>query len=247
MDVISLAKYFKKLTINLVKNKLNVGDIINYKEICNILKQPYCGGSQKVSQLKEWHRYFNFEKINRKFLITEIYDKIKPEKPTGNYINYDQFLLSYEDGKKKGVYIIQKDDKVYIGSTIVSFRSRFLEHMDKKNKLITYDMLHNGATFNVLWFANENDEEYIIRKKEEEYIEYYSNLNQYDVVNTLMKTYTKDLSIEQNKIYNNQRVKKYNKLPKRIPKPKYKSLKFKESDIEKIKWICKENDIEYIG
>ena len=42
MGVISLAKYFNKLTINLVKNKLNVGDIINYKEICNILKQPYC-------------------------------------------------------------------------------------------------------------------------------------------------------------------------------------------------------------
>ena len=250
------------LTIELVKSKLKAGNILNYKNICVLLDQPYYEGNQKKSQLKEWKRYFNFEKRNRKLLIVEIFNEIKPKECSKNYINFDQFLLTYEDGQKNGVYIIQKDNKVYIGSTIVSFRKRFLEHMDKKTKPIIHDMLYNGATFSALWFANENDEEYIIRNKEEQYIKYYSSLSQYDVLNTLMETYTKDLSIEQNRIYNNQRTKKNKsqkvkeneykekeinqEKSKRIPKQRYKSLKFKESDVEKIKRFCKENNIEYI-
>ena len=236
-----------ELTIELVQSKLKIGDILNYIDICRILNVTYySSGNQKKSQLKDFKRYFNFEKVNRKLLITEIYDDIKPKEPTERYTNYEQFLLNYEDGQKKGVYIIQKDNKVYIGSTIVSFRKRFLEHMDKKTKPIIHDMLYNGATFSALWFANENDEEYIIRNKEEQYIKYYSSLSQYDVVNTLMETYTKDLSVEQNRIYNNQRTKKNKSQKVNIPKQRYKSLKFKESDVEKIKRFCKENNIEYI-
>ena len=251
-----------ELTIDLIKSKLNVGDILNYIDICRILNVPYySSGNQKKSQLKDFKRYFDFEKVNRKLLITEIYNDIKPKEPTERYTNYEQFLLNYEDGQKKGVYIIRKDNKVYIGSTIVSFRKRFLEHMDKNAKPIIHDMLYNGATFSALWFADENDEEYIIRNKEEQYIKYYSGLSQYDVVNTLMETYTKDLSIEQNRIYNNQRTKKNKpqkvkekkhkvikikqEKSKRIPKQKYKSLKFKEFDIEKIKKFCEDNNIEY--
>ena len=230
-----------ELTIDLIKSKLNVGDILNYKNLCELLHQPYYRGNQKMSQMKEFQRYFNFEKIDRKLFIKEIYDECKSKECRSSYINYEQFLPNYEDGKKKGVYIIQKDNKVYIGSTIVSFRKRFLEHMDKKTKPIIHDMLYNGATFSVLWFANENDEEYIIRNKEEQYIKYYSSLSQYDVVNTLMATYTKDLSIEQNRIYNNQRTKK-----NKSQKQRYKLLKFKESDVEKIKKFFKENNIEYI-
>ena len=234
--------YLCDLTIELVKSKLNVGDILNYRNICELLSQPYYRGNQKNSQLKEFKRYFDFENVNRKIFIKEIYNECKPKECRSSYVDYEQFLPSYEDGQKKGVYIIQKDNKVYIGSTIVSFRKRFLEHMDKKTKPIIHDMLYNGATFSILWFANENDEEYIIRDKEEQYIKYYSSLSQYDVVNTLMETYTKDLSIEQNRIYNNQRTKNN----KSSSKQRYKSLKFKESDIEKIKKFCEDNNIEYI-
>lgn len=229
-----------ELSIELVKSKLNVGDILSYKDICTILEQPYFRGNQKNSQLKEFQRYFDFKNIDRKFFIKEIYDECKPKGCRSSYINYKQFLLTYEEGKKNGVYIIQKENKVYIGSTITSFRSRFLEHIEKKNKSITYDMLHDGATFSVLWFADENDEEYVIREKEEQYIKHYIELNEYDVLNTRMETYTKNLLVEQNKEYNELKLSnKYN------GKTKYKSLKLKKKDIDKVKKFCEENNIKY--
>lgn len=59
-------------------DKLGIGEIITYKELCSILEQPYYkGGNQKKSQLVEFSRYIDFEKIDRKILIKEIYDEPK--------------------------------------------------------------------------------------------------------------------------------------------------------------------------
>lgn len=219
--------YLSDLTIELVRSKLNVGDILNYKNICELLSQPYYRGNQKNSQLKEFKRYFDFENINRKIFIKEIYEECKSKECRSSYVNYEQFLPSYEDGQKNGVYIIQKNNQIYIGSTTVSFRSRFLGHIEKKNKLITYDMLNNGATFDILWFADDNTPEYIIRDKEEQYIKYYLSLKEYDVVNTRMNTYAMDLNNKDNKLYNENKL-----------NSKYKTLKL--NDIEKIKKFCEE-------
>ena len=47
----------------------------NYKEICEFLGEPsYQGGKQRQLQLKDWERYFRWEKQGYKFIITEVFD-----------------------------------------------------------------------------------------------------------------------------------------------------------------------------
>lgn len=45
----------------------------NYKELCSLLKQPVLGGDSKKAQLKEFQRYFSYQKVGNKFLILDIY------------------------------------------------------------------------------------------------------------------------------------------------------------------------------
>ena len=59
----------------------------NYKEICEFLGEPsYQGGKQRQLQLKDWERYFRWEKQGYKFIITEVFDtpKEKIDKRGGN-------------------------------------------------------------------------------------------------------------------------------------------------------------------
>ena len=59
----------------------------NYKEICGFLGEPsYQGGKQRQLQLKDWERYFRWEKQGYKFIIKEVFDtpKDKIDKRGGN-------------------------------------------------------------------------------------------------------------------------------------------------------------------
>ena len=59
---------------NNAKN-LIIGELITYKDLCEVLQQPYYkGGNQKKSQLDEFSRFFDFESKDRKILIKEVYD-----------------------------------------------------------------------------------------------------------------------------------------------------------------------------
>jgi hypothetical protein len=57
-------------------DNLQIGqEIKNYKELCKLLEEPVKdGGKAKEYQLKDFQRYFNFEREGRKFIIKEIYD-----------------------------------------------------------------------------------------------------------------------------------------------------------------------------
>ena len=79
-------------------NGLKIGDCIkNYKELCTILKQPVCTGNQKKAQLKNFNRYFEYEKIGNKFLITDIYDTPLPKEhkypANAIYVKYIEVIL----------------------------------------------------------------------------------------------------------------------------------------------------------
>lgn len=55
--------------------KLEVGTICkNYKELCNLLGEPIKSGKSKEYQVKNWERYFKYDRDKYKFIITEIYD-----------------------------------------------------------------------------------------------------------------------------------------------------------------------------
>lgn len=85
----------KMLKLEIVKNNLSEGQIVSYKELCNLLDLPYFNGKQKQYQLKDLKRYFDFENINRKIKITEIYDSVLPKEPKANvlYVKYIECIL----------------------------------------------------------------------------------------------------------------------------------------------------------
>lgn len=99
------------ISLDLVTKNLIIGDTLSYKELCNKLNQPTYGGNQKKYQLKEFKRYFDFENVNRKIIITDIHEYPKPEEAKNAiYVKYIECVLLDHLSK-------QKDYKVYISST----------------------------------------------------------------------------------------------------------------------------------
>lgn len=85
--------------------------------------------------------------------------------------------------KKTGVYKIQLNNMVYIGSTIRGFRERFNKHINANTMMPhTKKLLDDGGAFEILWIANNNESESYIRHKEQFYIDYYIK-NGYDIIN----------------------------------------------------------------
>lgn len=65
----------------MITNALEKGMVIkNYRELCKLLNQKECNGNSRKAQLKEFERYFSWEKSGQKYIITEIYDKPLPSK-----------------------------------------------------------------------------------------------------------------------------------------------------------------------
>lgn len=58
-----------------IENLTEGMEIKNYKELCNILNIKVSDGNSKKKQLNELTTYCKYEKIGRKFIIKEIYDK----------------------------------------------------------------------------------------------------------------------------------------------------------------------------
>jgi hypothetical protein len=66
----------------------------NYQELSNVLDQPIKTGNAKKAQLKDWERYFRYEKKGHSFIITHIYDVPLPEnKNKTKYITTIQKLI----------------------------------------------------------------------------------------------------------------------------------------------------------
>ena len=107
---------------------LHEGQIIkNYKELCDILEiKPRKSGSNSYkSQLKEFNRYFQFEKQGHKYIISKIYDnpKEKVDKRSknsgGNNLKYKDILSPKELSREfDGFYVYRHmigDEVIYVG------------------------------------------------------------------------------------------------------------------------------------
>lgn len=88
---------------------LVVGMVIkNYKELCKILNEEAKTGKAKQLQLKNWKRYFDWEKDGQKFIIVDIYDTPLPKEDLrrkGNnsiYKNYIELILLQYLSKQEG-------------------------------------------------------------------------------------------------------------------------------------------------
>lgn len=90
-------------------SKFSVGTVIkNYKKLCELLNEETRTGNARIAQLKEFKRYFNWQKSGQKFIITDIYtDPLEKEdkRKFGNnsiYVKYIEVILLKYLSKKSG-------------------------------------------------------------------------------------------------------------------------------------------------
>lgn len=214
---------------------LHEGMVIkNYKELCKLLEIKVApGGNSKISQFKELDTYCSYHKEGQKIVIDEIYSERKKKldyRVLNKETKYPNFKVPVEDYDSIGVYKIQLDNKIYIGSTVIGFRLRFQEHNFNSNPLAsTKDLLKNGGIFTIVEKCNGLTEQEI-RSIENEWIKYYYCKEEYELVNE-REAYS----------YKNGCSKK-----KKPPKPKYKHLKVSENDYEKLVKFALENNLSVI-
>ena len=224
------------MNIDKVK-ELYVGqEFKNYKIFCKFMDEEPKKANSKISQIKEWNRYFLFKKEGQKIIITKIFDipKDKIDNRIGGvvwnnrkYPNLGIYTLTNEQGRLKGVYKIQLDNEVYVGSTTVGFRTRYRQHSNNENNMTphTQDLLKRGASFEILWIADENDSETTIRQRENDYIEQYRN-DGYNMLNSHVP-----VIISEKRTVNS------------IKKIKYKNIKMNKEDYEKAIALLTENGL----
>ena len=179
-------------------NKLEPNKIYkNYKKLCNVLNVKIKGGKSKQLQIIDMKRYFKYHNEGNKFIIDEILDipedKVDNRKGhsgtsegsrNNNRKEFPNFLISLEDEVKIGVYKITLDKDVYIGSTISSFRHRFIQHNFKNNPIPNiFNMLKNGATFEIVEICEEMTEPEI-RALENKYINKYKTDSKWNLINS---------------------------------------------------------------
>lgn len=173
--------------------------------------------------------YCNYTKQGNKYIINKIYEKPLLEElkisSMKNYKDIPNCKVSVLKWDNTGIYYIIKDNNIYIGSTMTGFRKRFLAHYNGYNNKIeyTYEMLQNGADFYILYDMTGIEDEILTRRIEQEYINYFKNYTDYNVlnVNDTTKSTTK-----KNKI-------------------KYKTLKLKliESEYEQAIQLLRDNGL----
>lgn len=99
--------------IGINTSKLKIGQVVkNYKELCALLGEEECAGNSRKAQLKEFARYFEWEKSGQKFLITDIYDTPLPKEDgrnKGKYVKCIEIILLNYLSKQKGyTYTLSK-------------------------------------------------------------------------------------------------------------------------------------------
>ena len=204
---------------------LHEGMVIkNYGELCKLLEIERTGGSSKRAQLKELDTYCSYHTQGHKIIIDEIY-KERKKKVDNRFgkINYPSFKVPEEDFDSIGIYKIQLNNDVYIGSTTAGFRARFQQHICNYNTLSTKEMIENGAEFTILEKCNGMTEPEV-RDIENKWIRVYSNNPEYVLVNKF----------------------EAHSLEKKPPKPKYKRLKVREEDYEKLVKLALENNLSVV-
>ena len=124
------------------------------------------------------------EKINK---IIEEYDEdleceLSSKKTSYSITNYENFQVEEKQENFIGVYKITLDNRIYIGSTVKSFRTRYAQHCSKFNCLPTKEMLEQGGIFEIIEICN-NMKEPEIREMENKWIAHYSDNEEWEIVN----------------------------------------------------------------
>lgn len=126
---------------------LELGMVVkNYREMCIILNEQVCEGNSKKAQLKEWARYFLWEKKGQKFIILDIYDEPLP-KDDGRqnkniYVQYIEVILmkilSKQKNTKEPFYITTNQLWKLLGMINNNYKNISLD--DLNNMITDYEV-----------------------------------------------------------------------------------------------------------
>lgn len=126
---------------------LELGMVVkNYREMCRILGEEICDGNSKKAQLKEWTRYFLWEKKGQKFIILDIYDEPLP-KDDGRqnkniYVQYIEVILmkilSKQKNTKEPFYITTNQLWKLLGMINNNYKNISLD--DLNNMISDYEV-----------------------------------------------------------------------------------------------------------
>lgn len=99
----------------------------NYKIICDELEVKQLAGNSKKSQIKEWERYFRYDKNGHSFTITHVYDKPLPENN-----NKTKYIFEIEK------LIIDKVVKDHTNGAVFISKSELMTELRMINQNYTY-------------------------------------------------------------------------------------------------------------
>lgn len=128
-------------------SRLEIGYVAkNYPEMCEILKEEVLQGNSKKAQLKEWERYFLWEKKGQKFIILDIYDEPLPKNDGRQnrniYVQYIEVilmkLLSKQKNNKYIFYITMNQLWKLLGMINNNYKNITLE--DLNGKITNYEV-----------------------------------------------------------------------------------------------------------
>lgn len=142
-----------ELSYDNISKQIEPGELITYKEVCERLNLPYySSGNQKKAQLKELKRYIEFESVNRKLLILDIYtsplDKEVRAIPKNSiYVKYVECVLLNHLSKQPGnqIYILKHRLWLLLGMINNNYNlyKENYECLEESNKLMTFFEVNN--------------------------------------------------------------------------------------------------------
>ena len=156
--------------------KMGEGELYTYKGLCEILNQKRVGGNQKISQLKEFSRYFDFEynKEIKKYVIKEIYSSPLPPKSKSpantKYADHIKvlllsYLLRYKNANPGGVVYISSQ-RLYKALGIVN--QQYIEMHHSSQKKVLRDLIRQNL-------EEKSDRHYDVANLEDKTLNYYIN------------------------------------------------------------------------
>ena len=136
----------KELTVEAVSVLQPGQEFRNYKELCAALQIAPKQGNSKKSDIKEFKRFFDFERKGNKYIVKEIYDTPKPKEDNDRNSKYQkhieylmvQSLYSISNEGAKDITILYGlNDLAYNLSLVSDNFSMFQNQEWKADNLIT--------------------------------------------------------------------------------------------------------------
>lgn len=168
---------------NKIRSRLSLGESLTYKDLCKKLDLQYVSGNQKKYQLKDLQRYLDFENVNRKLIITNIYDEVlaKETRVASNaiYVKYIECILLSCLAKQPGYKVYKTNNELYYILGMVT--DKFEEYAKSCN----YNLLVDDVI------------------KYTDVVEFFERCrsNFYDILTSSLKSLENRLLIQHEKIY----------------------------------------------